>query len=75
VAARDGTLGHVGELVLNPETGHISHLVLEEGHLWAKKEVAVPVSAIDYLLEDTVYLKLDKREVESLPTVQVKRHA
>jgi hypothetical protein len=75
VAAKDGNIGHVAELVVDPESGHISHLVLEEGHLWAKKEVAVPVSAIDYFFEDTVYLKLGKEEVESLPPVPVKRHA
>ena len=74
VAARDGRLGHVAELVLDLDTGHISHFVLEEGHLWGKKEVTVPVTAIDYLLENTVYLKLDKKEVESLPAVPVKRH-
>jgi hypothetical protein len=74
VAAKDGNVGHVGELVLNPETGHISHMILEEGHLWAKREVTLPVTAIDYLFEDTVYLKLSKREVESLPSVPVKRH-
>jgi sporulation protein YlmC with PRC-barrel domain len=75
VAATDGHVGHVGELVVDPKTGHISHLVLQEGHLWAKKEVTVPVSAIDYMLEDTVYLKLDKKEVDALPVVPVKRHA
>jgi hypothetical protein len=34
----------------------------------------VPVSAIDYLFEDTVYLKLDKSAIEQLPTVPVRRH-
>jgi sporulation protein YlmC with PRC-barrel domain len=74
VEARDGRVGHVNELVLDPESGHISHLVMEEGHLWGKREVTVPVSAIDYLLEDTVYLKLDKSAIEQLPTVPVRRH-
>jgi sporulation protein YlmC with PRC-barrel domain len=74
VAARDGRVGRVNELVLDPESGHISHLVMEEGHLWGKKEITVPVSAIDYLFEDTVYLKLDKSAIEQLPTVPVRRH-
>ena len=54
-------------------TGHISHLILMEGHLWGKKEVAIPVSAIDRIEEDTVYLKLDKEAVESLPSEPVRR--
>jgi hypothetical protein len=49
-------------------------MVVEVGHLWAKKELAVPVSEVDYLFEDTVYLKIAKKEVEALPTVPVKRH-
>jgi hypothetical protein len=73
-AARDGRVGHVSELVLDPESGHISHMVMEEGHLRGKEEVTVPVSAIDYLFEDTVYLKLDKSAIEQLPTVPVRRH-
>jgi sporulation protein YlmC with PRC-barrel domain len=75
VAARDGSVGNVDELVVDSETGHISHMVVEVGHLWARKELAVPVSAVDYLFEDTVYLKIGKKEVEALPTVPVKRHA
>jgi hypothetical protein len=47
---------------------------MEEGHLRGKEEVTVPVSAIDYLFEDTVYLKLDKSAIEQLPTVPVRRH-
>jgi hypothetical protein len=45
-----------------------------EGHLWGKKEVTIPVSAIDRIEEDTVYLKLDKKAVESLPSESVRRH-
>jgi hypothetical protein len=36
VAVREGPVGHVNELVLGWESGHISYLVMEEGHLWAK---------------------------------------
>jgi sporulation protein YlmC with PRC-barrel domain len=75
VAATDGVVGHVGELVVDPESRHISHLVLEEGHLWAKREITLPVSAVDRLIEDTVYLKFDRQEVAALPAVPVKRHA
>lgn len=74
VEAKDGHVGHVAELVVNPESGHISHLVLEKGHLWGKKEVTVPVSAIDFAGEEAVYLKLDRKAIEQLPAVPVRRH-
>jgi sporulation protein YlmC with PRC-barrel domain len=73
VEATDGKAGMLGEFLVNPLTGHISHLILMEGHLWGKKEVTIPVSAIDRIEEDTVYLKLDKEAVELLPSEPVRR--
>ena len=73
VEATDGFVGKVDELVVNPENGHITHLVMREGHLWGKKDVAIPLSAIGDTHEDTVVLKLDKRQIESLPTFPVNR--
>lgn len=74
VEAKDGPVGHLAELVVDPESGHISHLVLEKGHLWGKKEVTIPVSAIDFGGEEAVYLKLTKKAIEQLPAVRVSRH-
>jgi uncharacterized membrane protein/sporulation protein YlmC with PRC-barrel domain len=74
VDAADGHVGIVGELVIEPQTGHVSHLVLEESHLLSKKDVSLPVSAIDRVEDDTVYLKLDKEAIERLPAIPIKRH-
>lgn len=73
VEATDGHVGHVGEFLAEPGSEHITHFLLQEGHLWAKKEVTVPVSAIDHLQGDTLYLNLDKRAIEELPTVPFRR--
>jgi len=75
VEASDGHVGRVDEFVVDPETGHISHLVMREGHLWGKKDVAIPVSGIDHYERDTVYLKLSKQQIEALPAVPVRRWA
>jgi uncharacterized membrane protein/sporulation protein YlmC with PRC-barrel domain len=74
VEATDGHVGTVGELVFDPESEQVTHFVLEEGHLWGKKEVTLPLSAIDRIAEDTIYLKLDKGAVEQLPAVPLTRH-
>jgi hypothetical protein len=71
--ASDGKVGKLDELVLDPESGDITHLLMREGHLWGKKDVAVPVSAYDFADGDTIYLKLDKKVLEALPAVKVKR--
>ena len=72
VEAKDGKVGEVDGLVVNPESEEITHLILQEGHLWGKKDVALPISSIDRVADDTVYLNLDKKTVEDLPAVPVR---
>jgi sporulation protein YlmC with PRC-barrel domain len=72
VEATDGRVGRVDELLVHPEDGQITHIVIREGHLWGQKEIAIPVSAIDRIQEDTVYLRLSKDEVEALEAVPVR---
>jgi len=73
VEATDGFVGKVDEFVVNPKNGHITHLVMREGHLWGKKDVIIPVSAMGGTHDDTVFLKLDKHQIESLPTFKLHR--
>jgi hypothetical protein len=73
VEATDGYVGKVDEFVVNPENSHITHLVMREGHLWGQKDVIIPLSAMGETREDTVFLKLDKHQIESLPTFPVHR--
>jgi sporulation protein YlmC with PRC-barrel domain len=67
VEATDGHVGRVDEFLADPANGHITHLVVREGHLWDQKDVTIPVSGVDHIKGDIVYLKLDKRTIESLP--------
>ncbi len=75
VEATDGFVGKVNEFLVNPDNGHITHLVMREGHLWGQKDVTIPLSAMDDTRQDsdTVFLKVDKHQIESLPTVPVHR--
>ena len=73
VEATDGFVGKVDEFVVNPKNGHITHLVMHEGHLWGRKDVIIPVSAMGDTHDDTVFLKLDKHQIESLPTFPLHR--
>jgi hypothetical protein len=70
VDAVDGTVGHIDEFLVNAADGQITHLVMREGHLWAPKEVTIPVAEIDHIRADRVYLRLNKRGVEALPTTR-----
>jgi PRC-barrel domain len=73
VEATDGYVGRVDEFAVNPENGHITHLVMREGHLWGQKDVIIPLSALGDTRADTVFLKLDKHQIESLPTFPLHR--
>jgi sporulation protein YlmC with PRC-barrel domain len=73
VRASDGRIGRVDEFLVDPEDGHITHLVLREGHLWGQKDVTIPVSEIERIEENTVYLKLNKRDVGKLPAIPIRR--
>ena len=70
VLATDGAIGHVQGLVVHPDTGHVTHVLLQEGHLWGKKEVAIPISAVDTTVDGT-QLKIAKQDVENLPPVAI----
>lgn len=73
VEATDGYVGHVDEFVVNSENGHITHLVMREGHLFGQKDVIIPLSAVSDAREDSVFLNLNKDQIESLPTFLVRR--
>jgi hypothetical protein len=76
VLASDGQVGRVGEFLVDcdQECMCISHLVLRQGHLWGQKEITVPMSAVDRVSMDTVYLKLDKQAIAALPTIPLQRY-
>jgi sporulation protein YlmC with PRC-barrel domain len=74
VRAHKHKVGQVDELVVDPDGGRITHLLLRKGHLWGKKDVAVPVTAIVAVNADEVILNIDKEAIEALPAVPVRRH-
>jgi uncharacterized membrane protein/sporulation protein YlmC with PRC-barrel domain len=74
VEATDGHVGKVRELVVDPDSDDITHLMLQEGHAWGEKEVTLPISAINRVDDDTVYLDLDKKAIGLLPSIPLKGH-
>lgn len=73
VHATDGRVGKVDEFVVGPKSGNITHLVMREGNLWGRADVYIPVSHIDRIEEDIVYLNVDKAAIQELPRVSVIR--
>ncbi len=72
VAATDGPIGHVQGLVVDPSDHCVTHVLLDDGHLWGKKRVAIPIGAVKGV-SDGVHLTLSKQDVENLPAVNLNR--
>jgi sporulation protein YlmC with PRC-barrel domain len=68
VHATDGDIGRVQGLVIDRASGHVTHVLLQEGHLWGRREVAIPVSAVAST-SDGIQLTITKQAVEDLPLV------
>ena len=69
VHATDGTIGKVHGLIIDPRDHNVTHFLLEEGHLWGHKTVAIPITAVDRL-DDGVRLDLTVDQVRDLPPVE-----
>lgn len=68
VHATDGEIGQVQGFLVDPSDHHMTHVLLREGHLWGRKEVAIPVSAVAGV-EEGIRLNITKQQVEDLPPV------
>ena len=70
VHATDGEIGRVEGFVVEPVEGHVTHVLLQEGHLWGRKQVAIPIGAVQQI-DDGITVNLTKHELESLPAVDL----
>ena len=69
VHALDGEIGRVQGLVVDQDN-QVTHVLLAEGHLWTKKDVAIPIKAVTDVVGG-VHLTLLKDEVRDLPPVEI----
>lgn len=70
VHATDGEIGHLHGFVIDPADHRLTHLLLDEGHLWGKKQVAIPISAVSSV-DGAVRLTVSKHDVAALPAVDL----
>jgi sporulation protein YlmC with PRC-barrel domain len=71
VHATDGNIGRVQGLVIDPRSHHVTHVLLQEGHLWGSKEVAIPISAVTEVDDDGIKLTITKQQIQDLPPVDI----
>ena len=70
VHATDGPIGKVRGLIVATRGHQVTHILLDEGHLWGKRRVAIPIGAVASF-SDGVRLSLTRDEVRDLPPVDL----
>jgi sporulation protein YlmC with PRC-barrel domain len=68
VHALDGEIGKVQGFLVDPDDNRVTHVLLQEGHLWGRKEVSIPISAVTGV-DAGIRLNITKKQVEDLPPV------
>jgi len=74
VHATDGDIGRVHGLVIDPADRHVTHILLDEGHLWGRKQVAIPIDTVR-TIGHGIRLEITKHDVHRLPPVSLDREA
>jgi hypothetical protein len=64
----DGEIGRVEGFIVSPADHRVTHVLLQEGHLWGRRQVAIPVSAVASV-DAGIRLNITKKQVEDLPRV------
>jgi sporulation protein YlmC with PRC-barrel domain len=71
VCATDGEIGHVQGLVVERGGHRVTHVLLQEGHMWGRKEVAIPIGAVTKIGTLLIHLSLTKHQVKDLPPMDI----
>jgi sporulation protein YlmC with PRC-barrel domain len=71
VCATDGEIGQVQGLIVEFGGHQVTHVLLQEGHIWGRKDVAIPIGAVAKIGTMLIHLSLTKHQVKDLPPVDI----
>ncbi len=71
VCGTDDEIGQVRGLLVEPGGHQITHVLLQEGHVLGRKEVAIPIGAVTKFGTMMIHLSLTKHQVGNLPPVDI----
>ncbi len=67
VFARDGCIGYIEEVLVDPANGHVTHFVVRDGNSAGAKEVLIGIAHVKSVEDDGIYLKSTKAQVPEFP--------
>jgi uncharacterized protein YrrD len=73
IQTSDGKIGHVTDFIMDDESWAISHLVVETGHWFAGKQIAISPKQIDRISsqESKVFVNVTKKAIREAPEYYV----
>ena len=71
VCAADGEIGQVQGLVVESFGHQVTHVLLQEGRMRGRKEVAIPIDAVTKIGTLLIHLSLTRHQVKDLPPVDI----
>jgi sporulation protein YlmC with PRC-barrel domain len=66
VHATDGDIGQVRGLLIDPVSRRVTHVLVREGHLLGRRDVAVPFGTVT-AFDDGIRLSITRQQVRDLP--------
>jgi sporulation protein YlmC with PRC-barrel domain len=68
VHAADGDIGQIQGLVIDSGSHQVTYVLLQEGHVFGRKVVAIPFGAVTAVNQDGIQLNITRRQVRDLPS-------
>jgi hypothetical protein len=68
VHSTDGEVGKIRAVMVDGGSRRVTHILLQEGHLWGKREVAIPWGSVTSL-DGGVDVSLTSEAIKALPAV------
>jgi uncharacterized protein YrrD len=67
VHATDGDIGEIQGLVIDSGSHQVTHVLLEEGKVFGRKIVAIPIGFVTEVNENGIQINITKQQVKDLP--------
>jgi uncharacterized protein YrrD len=64
--ASDGNIGQIQGIVIDSGSHHVTYVLLQEGHVFGRKVVAIPVGAVTAVGENGIQLNIARHQVKDL---------
>ncbi len=66
--ATGGNIGQIQGTVIDSGSHQVIHVLLQEGHVFGRKVVAVPIGAVTAVNEKGIQLNITRQQAKDLPS-------